>query len=304
MGDDRSIVLNELRDAALTFIETGVGDPRLGIFEWSAPPGADPQDPQALAQANPEYGRHLDPDVLLGAAARAVNKGGEALTSFKTERMCIHVKMLDPAVDPGAWRRGLEPGDLAGARSRVALCLDVAPDGLHATLSAAAVLADDRVRVEVAAAWDGTGALERMRTDLPDLLTRIRPQAFGWFPTGPAAAVFADLAVKKGHKRAGWPPPGVKVQEIRAEVPAVCMGFAEQVTAGRILHSGDPLQDAHIGGAERLNRGDGWVFSRRGEGHVDAAYATAGAVHLARTLPQTVKPHLVVARDQPKPGQS
>jgi hypothetical protein len=38
------------------------------------------------------------------------------------------------------------------------------------------------------------------------------------------------------------------------------------------------------------------VFSRKGEGHVDAAYAAAGAVHLARTLPAPVgKPRLVVA---------
>ena len=44
-------------------------------------------------------------------------------------------------------------------------------------------------------------------------------------------------------------------------------------------------------------RGDAWVFSRRGEGHVDAAYATAGAVHLARTMRTPVgRPRLIVAQ--------
>jgi hypothetical protein len=86
------------------------------------------------------------------------------------------------------------------------------------------------------------------------------------------------------------------VEEIRGELAAVCMGLAEQVTAGKIAHSDDPLLNDHIGGAERLYRGDTWVFSRKGDGHCDAAYAAAGAVHLARTLPAPVgKPRLVVA---------
>lgn len=290
-GDDRSVVLNDLRESAIEFIETGVGDYRLGLFEWSAPEDADPQDVDALAQANPNLGRRKDPDALLGTAARAVAKGGEALTGFKTEQMCIRVRLLDPAIDPGAWRRCLDPGDLAGARSRVALCLDVAPDGLHATLAAAAAMAGGKVRVEVVAAWDGIGCTDRLRKDLPGLLARVRPQVLGWLPAGPAAALAADL-----KERPGWPPPGITVAEIRGEVTAVCMGFAEQVTAEQIAHSDDPLINAHVGGAEPLKRGDAWVFSRKGEGHCDAAYACAGAVHLARTLPPPVgKPRLVVA---------
>ena len=86
------------------------------------------------------------------------------------------------------------------------------------------------------------------------------------------------------------------MEAIRGDVAACCMGLAEQVMSGRIAHSDDPLLNAHIGGAERLKRGDAWVLSRKGEGHVDAAYAVAGAVHLARTLPPPVgKPRLVVA---------
>jgi len=229
--------------------------------------------------------------VLLAAGARAKRLGGQALTGFLTERMCIHVRHADPAIDPGAWRDCLLVGDLSAVRSRVALCLDVAPDLLHATLVAAAVLPDNRVRVEAVAAWEGPGCVDQLRRDLPGHLKRIRPQVLGWLPAGPAAALAADL-----RKRPGWPPPGVTVAEIKGETAAVCMGFAEQVTAGRVVHSGDPLIDAHVGGVERLPRGDAWVFSRKGGGHCDAAYGAAGAVHLARTLPPSVgKPRLVVA---------
>jgi hypothetical protein len=75
------------------------------------------------------------------------------------------------------------------------------------------------------------------------------------------------------------------------------MGFDEQVNALKILHSDDPLLNAHVLGAERLEWGDRWVFSRRA-GHCDAAYATAGAVYLARMLPPPVgKPRLIVVGD-------
>ncbi|MBM0274128.1 hypothetical protein [Micromonospora tarensis] len=148
-----------------------------------------------------------------------------------------------------------------------------------------------------------------MRRELPGLVARLRPKVLGWLPAGPAAASAADLAERKG-----WPPPGVKVEAIRGDVAAVCMGFEKEVTARRLAHSGDPLLDRQVGSAERLRRGDTWVFSRQikaaetksakadedgeeqpGGGHVDAVYAAAGAVHLARTLPAPVgKPRVVV----------
>jgi len=289
MGDDRSVVLNDHRDEAIEFIESGQGDSRLGLLEWSAPVQSDPADPAALAMANPNVGRRgTDMETLLAIARRAVRKGGEALTGFKTERMCIHVKHLDPAIDPDAWLAGLVAGDLDAVRTRVALVLDVAPDERHATLTAAAVLPDGRARVEPVASWDD---MRVMRRELAGRVARVRPQAFGWFPVGPAAAYAALL-----RKRPGWPPAGVTVEEIKGDTPAVCMGFAEQVRAGQIVHSGDPLQDAHVAGAEKLYIAGGrWVFSRKG-GHCDAAYAAAGAVHLARTLPPPVgRPRLLVA---------
>ena len=55
--------------------------------------------------------------------------------------------------------------------------------------------------------------------------------------------------------------------------------------AGKIVHPADVLLDAHVHAATRLRSGDGWRFARVGEGHVDAAYAAAGAVSLALTAP-------------------
>lgn len=273
-GDDKSVVLASLRKQALDGT-----DPRLGLFEWSAPDGSKASDVEALAMANPNLGHRISIDSLIGAALRAESAGGEQLAGFLTEHHCRYVPMLDPAVDPTGWQACLDAGDLSEVRDRVALCLDVSPDMQHATLYAAASLDDGRVRVEPVAAWGGAGCTDQLRNELPSIVGRVRPKVLGWFPSGPAAALAADLM-----ERHGWPPGGVQLEEIRGDVTAVCMGFAEHVLTRRIAHSGDPLLDAHVASAEKMSTGDGWRFSRKGDGHVDAAYAAAGAVHLARTL--------------------
>lgn len=283
-GDDKSVVLNSLRDQALEGI-----DPRLGLFEWSSPDGMAATDVEALAMANPNLGRRISLDAVMGDALRAQAAGGAQLASFLTEVHCRRVAMLDPAIDLDAWAACLAPGTLDELRDRVALCLDVSIDELHATLYAAAV-DGDRVRVEGVREWFGHTAVRDMSAELPALVARVNPQVIGWFPSGPAAAAAAALV-----EREGWPPEGVEIEPIKGEVTAVCMGFAEQVRSRTIAHSGDPLLDAHVRSAEKLHQGDGWRFTRRKSGHVDAAYAAAGAVHLARTLPEPPEVGLLFA---------
>ena len=153
---------------------------------------------------------------------------------------------------------------------RICAAFDVAPDGQHATLAVAALLPDGRVRVEIAAAWPSTDAA---RAELSAMLDRIKPVALGWFPAGPAAALAPDLRARPGLTDLS----GGKASE-------ACQGLADLTRSLRIVHPADPLLDAHIKGASKLNSGDGWRFTRK-SGHVDAAYAAAGAVKLAQELP-------------------
>jgi hypothetical protein len=287
-GDDRSVLLDALRDPALHYIETGEGDARLGIFEWSAPPGADPADVNMLAQANPNLGHRVDVDALVSTARRAMVKGGVELAGFRTEVLCQRVALLDPAIDPEVWEAAFveEFPDLAEHRDKVALCLDISLSGDHATLIAAAEI-DGVTYVDVVAAWSGIGCTQAVRADLPDIVRRVRPRRLGWFPAGPAAELAADLAEKR---RAGWPPRRVELSPLKSETAAVCMALPGLVRGGEVLHSGDPMLKAHVEAAQRLNRGDAWVFGRRGAGAVDGVYAVAGAVHLSRTLPPPLPP--------------
>jgi hypothetical protein len=291
-GDDTALVLHAQREAALTYIRTGRGDYRHGLLEWSAPDGAKATDPHALAAANPNLGYRVDFDALMGEALLAEAAGGVQLAEFTTEVLCRQVTLIDPAIDKQLWEAcGLDnPPSLAEHRRRVALCLDVAMDGSHATLAAAAVI-DGLVYVEIVKAWDGFGCTKMVRAELPDVVAKVGARVFGWFPAGPAAAITATLAVRRrSASQAAWPPRRVELAEITGDVAAVCMGLEEQVRTNELRHPRDPMLDAHAENSMPGRRGDRWVFVRRGSGPVDGIYAAAGAVHLARTLPPPPPP--------------
>lgn len=259
-GDDQSVVLNSLRATALAGT-----DQATGVFEWSAPDGCELDDVDAWALANPALGYTLTLDALRSFMLT------DPPAVFRTENLCQRVDALDAALDLESWKASADPtGSLAAVRDRVALCLDVAPDGAHVTLAGAAVLDDGRVRVEAFANWR---TVDEARRALPGIVTRVRPAAFGWFPAGPAAALGADLR-------------GLEAVELKgSEVLELCQEFADLVQARRVAHPNDPLLNAHVAASARLQSGDGWRFSRKGAGHVDGAYAMAGAVRIARTLP-------------------
>lgn len=278
-GDDESVVLNALRASAIAAIEVASMrafahtveeiDDSIALFEWSAPDGCELDDIEAWAQANPGLGYTITESTIRSS----MNTDPPAV--FRTEVLCQRVDALDAAVDIAAWRSCADKGiTLAKVRSRVVACLDVAPDGRHATLVGAAMLDDGRIAVQVLAAWSST---EEARQALPELLTQIGPQQVGWFPSGPAAALAADLRIFEAVEIKG------------AEVGETCQEFADLVTARRIVQPDDPLLNAHLAGSQKLRTGDGWRFMRRGSGHVDGSYAVAGAVHLARTLPPPPK---------------
>ncbi|MGH3094816.1 MAG: terminase large subunit domain-containing protein, partial [Streptosporangiales bacterium] len=175
MGDDQSVVLNQLRESALAG-----RDPSVGLFEWSAPEGCDLDDRDGWAQSNPGLGHTISEQTIASALAT------DPPEVFRTETLCQKVDQLDGAVDLQAWRSCADAmGTLDSARERVMACVDVAPDGEHVTLAAAAE-SQGRVRVEVVAAW---GSTQAARDALTDTLSRVDPKVVVWYPSGPAAAL-------------------------------------------------------------------------------------------------------------------
>ena len=273
-GDDQSIVLNHLREAALSG-----RDPSICLLEWSAPDGCDLDDWDAIAQANPGLGHTVSEAAIRSAL------GTDPPGVYRTEILCQRVESLDEAVSLAAWKDCKDPaGTMETVRDRVVAAIDVSPDGQHVALVTAAVLDDGRIRIEPVAAWKDTKAA---RAELRDVLARVKPRAVGWFPGGPVAAIATIMRSV---------PNAIELKG--GEVCTACMGFADLVAARRVLHPGDPLLDAHVTSAQKLHTGDGWRFARGAGSHVSAAYAAAGAVHSALTIPikQRVRPRVLVAR--------
>lgn len=260
-GDESSVVLNQLREAALSG-----KDETIGLFEWSGEDGCELNDLRAWRQANPSLG-YMVPIEAIRTAYNA-----EKPNVFRTEVLCQYVPQLEGAIDLGQWDACADDsGTLRPHRERVTACFDAAPDGMHATLAVAAPLGDGRARVGIARAWEST---DEARGELAAVLDEIKPVAVAWYPGGPAAALASILRARPGAVELA----GNKVAE-------TCQEFADLVKGLRIIHPADPLLDMHVRGANKLNSGDGWRFGRRGEAPIDAAYAVAGATRLALTLP-------------------
>ncbi len=268
-GDDQSVVLNNLRNQAIAS-----DDGSLALFEWSAPDGCPLDDEDAWAQANPALGHTFTADAIRASLA------SDPPGVFRTEVLCQHVSSLDGAIDMFAWEA---LGDQAGAidsKRPFYLCVDVAPDLQHVTLAAAQALPDGRVMVAVAGSWDSTAAA---LGGIAEVVAEARPARLAWFPNAPTAAMVTDLMKMK---RAAPLAAGDAV--------LASQGFAELVTSRRVVHNNDPLLTAHASGATKLYSGDGWRFTRRDVGHVDALYAAAGAAFLARST-NPPRPMVVVA---------
>jgi hypothetical protein len=283
-GDDTGIVLDSLIKEAHAFIKTGEGDHRLGILEWSAPAGSSPVDPAALAYANPNLGRRIDLDSLVSEGKRCLRAGGEELDKFLTEVMCIRIRAFDGAINPEAWKASYVAGDLRTLKNRLAFFIDATPGPSgHIALIGAAYLEDGRIRVETIRTWNGPTASTTMRERLPDVLRRSGARKLGWMPGMEMAKYGPDLR--------GMRIGGVVIEEIKTEVSDVCMQFAEQVESGHIVYGDDEVElTDQVVGAFKNFKGEKWNFSRKGKGDCNMAYAAAGAVYLARTMPRPLGP--------------
>jgi hypothetical protein len=277
-GDDSSIVLNDLRAEALS-----QADPTLGLFEWSAPDGCAIDDRQGWAQANPALGYAVTEQKLMSALRTSRPQ------DFRTENLCQRVDALDAAIDPQGWAAcGDSELSLEEVKAQVCVGVEVAYDDGHVTAMAAAPLDDGRIGLEVLDAWAST---QEARAGLRELFARLNPRAVGWFPQGHGTVLGPDLQAMHGEVIGSRmylmeddmrpEAPGlVKIEQVPA-----CEGLADLVDNRRLVHSDDQLTNAHVAASIRKDQGDGWRFARRGAGRNDAAYAAAGAVLLARTLP-------------------
>ena len=154
-GDPDSIVLRQLRAKALGQKANFGGDVdanTLGLFEWSAQEGAETDDLEALAQANPAlgYGRLTERALMADRATFPEAK-------FRSECMCQQVEtILPPPFPNGAWDSGTDETSFIPPQMEIFYGIDLSQDRRWTSIGVCGKRDDGNWHIEVVARRVGT----------------------------------------------------------------------------------------------------------------------------------------------------
>jgi hypothetical protein len=273
-GDDRAVVMHDLYDSAVKFIETGDGDRRLGLFAWSGPKDCDLLDVEATAQANPNLGRRIFWANLRGKAIRARDKGGEAEAKYRTEVLCQRVASVIPKpISLDAWNALAVPG--LSTTSSPRFFLDASP-GLRSAAIAGAALSGDVPHVKLA---DYRAEVDWVQGRVAELVEQYPDGIWQYEVTGPASAL------KEALKAAG---AEVEKPFNGTDLARGCAHLQKLVAELGMTHSGDEAVALALEAAEKRDIGDPGLWSwgkRKSGGDITPLVAVTGALWLLESSP-------------------
>lgn len=238
-GMPSSEVLAGLRERGLNPKSKG-----LAYFEWSAADDADPDDMDALAEANPGLGTRLSLEHV------AAERGAMDDETFKRERLGIWAKIGgDSAISPSAWSRCLDHDSVAG--SRVAFSVDVPPARDVATIVAVSERADGVRHVEV---------VDR-RVGVSWVPSRLRELRDRWSPVA--------IVLDEGSA-AGALMPDVKREGVRTvplsmkQYGQACASVYDAIEQSKLAHTGQEELDDAVAAAQVKGMGESlWKWDRK-----------------------------------------
>lgn len=298
-GDAASIVLRHLRTMAHLLCgdpdglnkdplggeiapdedEFDVDEESLGIFEWSAVPGASKWDRDSWAQANPSMGHIPSMERAIAAAART-----DPEWEFRTEVMCQwFAGSVNGPFPADAWQQGTDEDSRFAKKAKVAVCVDVSWDRSVAHIAFAGRRKDGKIHVEVVASRAGTDWV------IPWLTSKDRNRkylAVAWQQKGAPVSSLTDDFEKSGLPVAPW--EGTELSRgtgqfydlVRAPVPVETENGVEgEWGVVELFHRSQPILDVPVNTAVTKPSGDAWLWDRA-KSPVDAAplVAATGAV--------------------------
>lgn len=218
-----------------------VGAESLGWFEWSSPQGTDLDDEQAWQSVNPGMPHRVSIEAVRQERAALPDE------DFARERLCVWENLGAQApIDPDVWAA------LADAASRpsgkIALSVDVPPEGKRASIARAGERSDGRVHVEVDARDGTTWTVARLAE-----LSKKR-NAPVVLDGGSRAVSLVPALVEAGVKPVVY---GTR------QVVGACGDFVDKVDEDQLRHVGQPELSFAVSGARRRKVGDAWAWHRR-----------------------------------------
>jgi len=267
-GDDSSIVLNTLRDSALS-----TNSERFGYWEWSAAPELKVSDRKGWRQANPSLGHLINEQDLEDSFNRNTHD------VFMTESLCRWVAALDSPFNVEAFDNGLDTELVMDPTLPTWCGLDLTFNRTEAYLVSAQE-APDGLRVFLHT-WIKDNAIgERELASEIALIARqykVRQIAYD-----PATAGFIAPHLQRA---------GVRMQDNSwgsAYFATLCDVTASAINSERLRHAGQSKLRDHLTACARRPASDGgWRIARRAsQSPISAAVALVLAVGHAE-VPRT-----------------
>ena len=217
------------------------GDGRLAWFEWSNDESADMSDPDVVANANPSLGIRLSWEFVEDERQSMSEVG------FARERGGVWGGSSGSAVlDLDTWVGFTEASSKASGR--VALAVDIPPEGRAASIAIAGDRADGRFHGEVDVKAGTTWVVDRLAE-----VARRRNAVVVLDAGGRAGRLIPDLVSR-----------GVTVVSYGArDLVAAYSGFMDKFDEDLLRHHGQVELNLAVEGARRRRVGDAWAWHRR-----------------------------------------
>lgn len=272
-GTDSSVYLKAKIARGRKRVEEGH---RSGVayFEWSAPDDADPTDEDVWWSCMPAVGHTISRDAIRGdfASMDLVDFQRAYLNQWPDRNP------RDRVISDEVWCALADPASKPG--SALVFAVDAPPSRDSAVIASAGRRADGRLHVKVIEYNPGTGWVADR---LDELVRQYKPAAIVIDPSGPAGALFPDLA-ERGfmvHRGKNAPRPGALVPVMGQEIGQACGAFYDDALNDRIRHCGQSVLDAALDDGCKRPVGDGaWAWDRRrSTGNVSPLVAVTLAAH-------------------------
>jgi hypothetical protein len=270
-GDDRSVVLNDLRDKALAGIKAPAADSSLGLFEWSAPDDCPIDDPAMWALANPSLG--YPQGISYEALRAAVETDPEPI--FRTECLCQAVPDLVPSKIPlTAWVKCADP--LSRISGGLVLSWEVSWDRSRAAIGVAGYRADALPHIELTSS---NGVVDyREGTDwvagrMGEIARRQPVLAVVYNPAGPGASLLSEVTERL--------PVRLEPKAMTARDQAnACGRIYDAATTAKLRHLGDDRLLEALRTSATRPLVDAWAWDMRASaGEISPVCVVTNALH-------------------------
>lgn len=267
-GDAYSIVLNDLRERALSY-----PSPTLGWYEYSAPPHCKVDDRNAWAMANPSLGKLIDEETLEEAVAT------NPINNTRTEMLCQWVdSMTSPfttqmVTDTSDSNLQITPG------GNIVFAIDVSPSKRSGALLAGKLnQATGKIELGLMQLWTSDVAIDdlKMAADVHAWAQKFKPRVIMYDK-------YATQSIAQRLQQSGQKMEDCSGQSFYQACGEILDAFVNV----RLVHSGQKeLTESWFSVGAKTNDAGWRIVRRKSAGDVTSAICSAMIVHYL-TRPQS-----------------